>query len=66
MPITCVSAGPSIVAIQSIDEEFFDNGTWRAGRRLNGDESSQGQALRIQSKDLAQGRIYKVRLYRYR
>jgi hypothetical protein len=60
------STGPSIVAIQSIDEEFFDNGTWRAGRRLNGDESSQGQALRIQSKDLAQGRIYKVRLYRYR
>ena len=60
------SPGPPIVAIQGIDEEFFENGTWRAGRRLNGDESSQGQALRIQSKDLAQGRIYKVRLYRYR
>jgi hypothetical protein len=59
------SAGPPIVAIQSIDEEFFAEGTWRPGRRLNGDESSQGQALRIQSKDLAQGRIYKVRLYRY-
>jgi hypothetical protein len=60
------SPGPPIVAIESIDEEFFDHGTWRAGRRLNGDESSQGQALRIQSKDLGQGRIYKVRLYRYR
>jgi hypothetical protein len=60
------SPGPPIVAIESIDEEFFANGAWRIGRRLNGDESSQGQALRIQGTDLARGRIYKVRLYRYR
>lgn len=60
------SASAAIVGIESIDEEFFENGSWRVGRRLNGDESSQGQALRIQGKDLTQGRIYKVRLYRYR
>jgi hypothetical protein len=60
------SAGPPIVGIESIDEEFFENGTWIVGRRLNGDESSQGQALRIRGTDLAQGRIYRVRLYRYR
>jgi hypothetical protein len=60
------SPGPPIVGIESIDEEFFDNGAWTRGRRLNGDESSQGQALRIERTDLARGRIYKVRLYRYR
>jgi hypothetical protein len=60
------SPGPPIVGIESIDEEFFENGAWMPGRRLNGDESSQGQALRLQHTDLARGRIYKIRLYRYR
>ncbi|HEY6456666.1 MAG TPA: DUF5597 domain-containing protein [Steroidobacteraceae bacterium] len=60
------SPGPPIIGIESIDEEFFENGAWRTGRRLNGDESSQGQSLRLQGTDLARGRIYKVRLYRYR
>jgi beta-galactosidase GanA len=59
-------AGPPIVGIESIDEEFFENGTWVPGRRLNGDENSQGQALRLYATDLAQGKIYRVRLYRYR
>lgn len=54
-----------MVGIESIDEGFMNNGTWVPGQRLNGDESSQGQALRISTADLAQGRIYRVRLYRY-
>ena len=58
--------GLPIVGIESIDEEFVENGAWKTGRRLNGDESSQGQALRLYSTDLPQGKIYKVRLYRYR
>ena len=58
--------GLPIVGIESIDEEFFENGTWLPRRRLNGDENSQGQSLRINSTDMAQGRIYRVRLYRYR
>lgn len=58
--------GLPIVGIESIDEEFFENGDWVPGRRLNGDESSQGQALRLYATDLSQGKIYKVRLYRYR
>jgi hypothetical protein len=58
--------GPPIVGIESIDEEFFQNGTWVPGRRLNGDEDSQGQALRLYATDLSQGKIYRVRLYRYR
>ena len=58
--------GPPTVGIESVDEEFFENGTWVPRRRLNGDENSQGQALKLSATDLAQGRIYKVRLYRYR
>jgi hypothetical protein len=58
--------GPPIVGVESIDEEFFANGAWVPRRRLNGDENSQGQALRLHATDLAQGRIYRVRLYRYR
>lgn len=58
--------GPSIVGIESIDEEFFENGAWTPRRRLNGDENSQGQALRLHASDVAQGRIYRVRLYRYK
>ena len=57
--------GLPIVGIESIDEEFFENGAWVPGRRLNGDENSQGQTLRLNANDLAQGRIYRVRLYRY-
>jgi hypothetical protein len=58
--------GPPIVGIGSMDEEDFQNGVWTVDRRLNGDESSQAQALRIRHTDLARGQIYKVRLYRYR
>ena len=58
--------GPPIVGIESIDEKFLANGSWVSGSRLNGDESSQGQALRLHAADLAVGRIYTVRLYRYR
>lgn len=58
--------GAPIVGIESIDEEFFENGTWVPRRRLNGDENSQGQALKLSASDLREGRIYRVRLYRYR
>ena len=58
--------GLPLVGIESIDEEFLESGAWTPGRRLNGDENSQGQALRLHATDLAQGRIYRVRLYRYR
>jgi hypothetical protein len=57
--------GPPITGILSVDEEFYANGTWRPRRRLNGDESSQGQSLHLSADDLAEGRIYRLRLYRY-
>lgn len=53
------------VGIESIDEELFTNSAWAPLRRLNGDENSQGQSLRLFASDLAHGRIYRVRLYRY-
>ncbi len=58
--------GPPMVGILSIDEEFSSNGQWRARRRMNGDEDSQGQALKILPGDLHEGKLYRVRLYRYR
>jgi beta-galactosidase GanA len=58
--------GLPIVGIESVDEEFYENGSWVARRRLNGDENSQGQTLRLYAGDAAMGRIYRVRLYRYR
>ena len=58
--------GPPIVGIESIDEEFYESGTWVPRRRMNGDENNQGQSLRISASDIALGRIYRVRLYRYR
>ena len=42
------------------------DGAWVPRRRLNGDENSQGQSLRLYPEDLAQGKIYRVRLYSYR
>jgi len=58
--------GLPMVGVESIDEEFYENHAWTPRRRLNGDESSHGQVLRISSSDLIDGRIYRVRLYRYR
>ena len=57
---------PPNVGIESVDEEFSENGSWVTRRRLNGDETSQGHVLRLYSTDLAQGRMFRVRLYRYR
>ena len=60
------SPGPPQVAIESINEEILENGKWTRRRRINGDEDSRGQVLRLFAADLGVGRIYKVRLYRYR
>jgi len=63
---SAATPGLPIVGIESIDEESFDGNDWVLGRRLNGDENSQGQILRLNTEDSSQGRIYRVRLYRYR
>jgi len=43
--------GPPTVGI---DELFFVKGALTQGRRRNGDETSQGQALRLPATDLAE------------
>ncbi|MCD2324280.1 DUF5597 domain-containing protein [Sphingomonas sp. IC-56] len=58
--------GAPIVGIESIDEQFLSNGRMVKGRRLNGDETGQGQSLRLFSTDAADKKVYRVRLYRYR
>lgn len=60
------SPGAPQVGIESIDEEILENGKWMPRRRINGDENSHGQVLRLFAADLTLGRIYRVRLYRYR
>jgi hypothetical protein len=58
--------GPPIVGIESTDEEYLQNGAFTLGRRLNGDENSQGQVLKLHASDMALGIVHRVRLYRYR
>lgn len=58
--------GAPIVGVESIDEQFLRDGRMVTGRRLNGDETGQGQSLRLFGKDAADGKVYRVRLYRYR
>lgn len=58
--------GLPIVGIESIDEQYWKDGRMVTGRRLNGDETGQGQSLRLFSGDAAERKVYRVRLYRYR
>lgn len=59
------SPGPPVAGIAYVEEGTFTNGRWVAGRRLNGDENSQGKAVRIGGMSNA-SRIQRVKLYRYR
>jgi hypothetical protein len=59
------SDGPPSAGIASIDEEVFANGKWIWERRLNGDENSQGQGLKVASPESGRIAVYRVRLYRY-
>jgi beta-galactosidase GanA len=59
---TRVAASDKNVGIAAIDEGHFVNGSWVAGRRLNGDENDQGSYWRFDQRAL---HIEKARLYRY-
>jgi hypothetical protein len=56
------SPGPSIVGLLSVDEGKFIDGTWKPGRRLNGDQTHQGRHVRIGANRFE---IQRVKLYRY-
>jgi beta-galactosidase GanA len=58
-----IAPGDPIVGILSAQEGTFENGVWKGGRWLNGDQTHQGRHIR-----LVPGRfdIQRVKLYRYR
>ena len=58
--------GAPIAGVLSIEEGSFVNGRWAPGRRLNGDETSQGKFVRIDGDGIPNGSIQRVKLYRYR
>jgi Domain of unknown function (DUF5597) len=58
--------GDPIAGILSIDEGTFVNGQWVGGRRLNGDENGQGKFVRISGGGIPNGKIQRVKVYRYR
>ncbi|MGS2761434.1 DUF5597 domain-containing protein [Sinomicrobium sp. M5D2P9] len=49
--------------IARIDEGKYENGEWKPGRRMNGDQSHQGRHLRI---PVGRYGIQKVELYTYK
>jgi hypothetical protein len=58
--------GPPIAGIASIEEGTFVDGRWVPGRRLNGDESGSDTAVRLGGGVIPNGRIQRIKLYRYR
>ena len=52
----------SIAGILSVDQGTYENGLWKQGRRMNGDEDHQGRHVRIFENNFE---ILKVELYRY-
>lgn len=65
LSFTTDSPGASLVGIESVDEQFISNDKTVTGRRLNGDETGQGQSLRLFTADAQSNRVYRLRLYRY-
>ena len=53
----------SIAGILSVDQGTYENGIWKQGRRLNGDEDHQGRHVRIFENNFE---ILKVEIYRYK
>ena len=60
------TAGGPLVGIDSIEEGKFVDGRWVPGRRLNGDESDSDKSVRLGGGVIPNGRIQRVKLYRYR
>ena len=59
------SGGAPSAGIASIDQEELVDGRWIWQRRLNGDESAQGQLLKINTDGPGKPSVYRLRLYRY-
>jgi beta-galactosidase GanA len=57
-----IKSSKNIIGISNVDEGSFIDGTWIAGRRLNGDESDQGRSWRFGSRSVD---IEKCTVYKY-
>ncbi len=57
------NGGPPLVGIDVAEEGVFEGKTWKAGRRLNGDQTHQGRHIRLPPGN---PQIQRVRFYRYR
>jgi beta-galactosidase GanA len=56
--------GPPLVGLDVVEEGMFSaDGSWVAGRRLNGDQTHQGRHLRLPPGN---PQIQRIRFYRYR
>ena len=62
------AAGPATerVGILSIEEGTYVNGNWTPGRRLNGDENGGGTSLQLGGGESRNGKIQRIKLYRYK
>lgn len=58
-----IGDGPHRAGIESAWEGRFENGAWKRGRLLNGDQTHQGRHIRLEPDRFD---IQHVRLYRYR
>jgi hypothetical protein len=61
--ITARAPSPFKLGYASIDEGTYDDGKWKPGRRLNGDENDQGSYWRFDASSI---KIEKAVLYRYK
>jgi hypothetical protein len=57
------SAGADVIGVESAWEGRIENGEWRAGRLLNGDQTHQGRHVRLAPGEIS---VQRIRLYRYR
>jgi len=62
MTVTFSSNDDLVAGIESIWEGHYEDGEWKPGRLLNGDQSHQGRHLRLPPDEYG---IQRVRLYRY-
>ena len=58
--------GPEFDGLATVEDGVFVDGRWVPGRRRNGDESDSDKALRLGGGVIPNGRIQRVKLYRYR
>ena len=65
LTITASSAdsGRQIAGIESSWEGRIENGEWKAGRLLNGDQTHQGRHIRLEPDRFS---IQRVKFYRYK